>query len=156
MHTTVIGRVISLVTVAHHSYPLSRRLAAVCTARAHVNSRTTSQTRVHHIRFGQQCRERSTTHSGGGVPRDHHRQWQQQFDSASNASQELTALLTSFSNHQQHPQHHRHRITVAQARTLLGKLSFAATVLPTARPFMRALIDLTVHKHRMPPLVSLR
>ena len=53
---------------------------------------------------------------------------------------ELLALLVTFG------QHTRQRVTIARARTLLGKLSFAATVLPTARPFMRALINMTLHK----------
>jgi hypothetical protein len=37
-------------------------------------------------------------------------------------------------------------IIVKRVRTLLGKLSFAATVLPTARPFMRELINMTINR----------
>ena len=65
---------------------------------------------------------------------------QQQIRLSAERVTELLGLLHTFS------QHNRQRVTIARARTLLGKLSFAATVLPTARPFMRALINMTLHK----------
>lgn len=52
---------------------------------------------------------------------------------------ELQQLLQTFSQSGSN-------ISVKRTRTLLGKLSFAATVLPTARPFMRELINMTVRR----------
>ncbi len=48
--------------------------------------------------------------------------------------EELSQLLNSF--------HHRKSSSVRRLQSLLGKLSFASTVLPGARPFLRRIIDL--------------
>ena len=48
--------------------------------------------------------------------------------------EELTQLLNSF--------RHRKSSSVRRLQSLLGKLSFASTVLPGARPFLRRIIDL--------------
>lgn len=52
---------------------------------------------------------------------------------SSSRKEELLGLLTAFSK--------RRKSSVTRLQSLLGKLSFAATVLPGARPFLRRIID---------------